>query len=100
MTDALRGWYRFVKTRRCSACGAWPPVEAAHVRVLLSDKTGVRLPRSHKGRAAWGCIPLCKECHLRQHEMGEEAFREENEMDYAAIVATNLVAHLVEGVTE
>jgi len=97
VTDALRAWYRYVKTRRCCACGEWPPVEAAHVRVLLSGKTGERLPRSHTGRAAWGCIPLCKPCHLRQHEMGEEAFREERGIDYAAIIATGLVEHLVEG---
>lgn len=90
-------WYRFVKTRRCAGCGEHPPVDAAHVRVLLSAKTGALLPRSHIGRAAFSCIPLCRECHSRQHEIGEEAFAAEKELDYGRVLATNLVAHYVEG---
>lgn len=67
------------------------------MRVLLSSKTGDVLPRSHKGRAAWGCIPLCKECHLRQHEIGEQQFAELTRLDYGAIIGTNLVRFFVEG---
>ena len=96
LSERLRGWYRFVKTRRCQACGAQPPCDAAHVRVLRSGKTGALLPRSHKGRAAWGCIPLCRDCHTMQHGMGEAAFAAEFELNYGQIVATMLVAHLVE----
>jgi len=67
------------------------------MRALLSSKTGDVLPRSHKGRAAWGCIPLCKECHLQQHEIGEQQFAELTRLDYGGIIATNLVRFFVEG---
>jgi hypothetical protein len=82
VSDALlRRWYGFVKSRPCLACGARGsgllPVEAAHVRVVVSFKTGDLLPRSHKGRAAWGCVPLCRRCHLEQHEVGERRFFED-----------------------
>lgn len=100
MTEELRAYYRFVKWQRCAACGALPPTEAAHMRVLLSSKTGMLLPRSHKGRAAWSCIPLCKACHLSQHEIGEVRFAEENGLDYGQIVSTLLVRFFVEGERE
>lgn len=99
LTADLKRWYGFIKTRTCAACGAQPPCDAAHVRVLRSGKTGMLLPRSHKGRAAWGCIPLCKECHLDQHDMGEAAFAADRELNYGQIVATLLVAHFVENET-
>jgi 5-methylcytosine-specific restriction endonuclease McrA len=93
---ALRDYYRFVKTRPCSACGKHGPCDAAHVRVLRSAKTGALLPRSHKGRAAWGCIPLCRDCHNAQHEMGEAQFAVDRELNYGQLVATLLVAHFTE----
>lgn len=92
----LMDWYHFTKSQECAACGAYPPTEAAHVRVMLSDKTGEVLGRSHKGRAAYGCIPLCKECHATQHEWGEARFAAMRELDYGRIVATNLVRFFVE----
>jgi hypothetical protein len=76
----LSRWYGFVRSQRCWACGSWPsgsvPVEAAHWRLVVSGKTGDLLPRSHRGLAAWGCIPLCRGCHLEQHRVGESAFVE------------------------
>lgn len=58
------------------------------------------MPRSHKTLAAYACIPLCKPCHLQQHEIGERQFQELHEIDYARIVATLLAEHFVEGRTE
>lgn len=82
MKPKLRNWYGFVKAQPCFSCGAFPtthnPVEAAHFRLLVSRKTGQLLPRSHQGEAAWGCVPLCRECHQRQHEGSERDFLEEN----------------------
>ena len=95
MKPDLKGWYEFVHSLPCAACGAHG-VEAAHMRVILSSKTGDRLPRSHKGRAAWGCLPLCKPCHLEQHTIGEYAFADEHRLDYTSIIATNLVRFFVE----
>lgn len=65
------------------------------MRCLLSSKTGDVLPRSHKGRAAWSCIPLCKQCHtgdgMSIHAMGERKFALMYSLSYCAIIATNLV---------
>lgn len=95
--EMLMRWYGWVKTRSCASCSEQPPTEAAHVRVMLSSKTGGLLGRSHKGRAAWACIPLCKKCHSMQHDMGETRFAELTGIDYGQVVATNLVRFFVEG---
>jgi hypothetical protein len=80
MSDALRGWYGFLRGLACVGCGSWGlvgcPVEVAHVRVVVSGKSGLVLGRSHKGLAAWGAVPLCRECHLVLHRVGEDAFFE------------------------
>ena len=52
------------------------PIEAAHVLTVVSKKSRSVMPRSHKGLAAWGCVPLCRSCHLELHEVGEDAFFE------------------------
>jgi len=98
VNEMLREWYGFVKWLPCCVpgCSEQPPTEAAHVRVMLSTKTGGLLGRSHKGRAAWACIPLCKEHHLEQHERGEFRFGQEQRLDYGQVVATNLVRFFVE----
>lgn len=102
----LRDWYAFVKWQRCCVpgCSEQPPCDAAHVRVLLSSKTGGLLGRSHKGRAAWAVIPLCKWHHQVStnsiHNLGEEEFALSNGLDYGSIVATQLVRFFVEGERE
>lgn len=79
---AQKRFYGFVKEQKCLGCGVFPtsgnPIEAAHVKLVVSGKTGRLLPRSHSGEAAWGCVPLCRSCHLTQHEVGEDAFFEGN----------------------
>ena len=61
----------------CSGCGRPGPSEAAHVR--LSDFGGVTVPESERGGtglkpADRHCVPLCRECHSRQHNKGERSF--------------------------
>lgn len=77
----VKRWYGFVKFQPCMACGTrgntGNPIEAAHFQLVVSGKTGDLLPRSHKTEAAWGAVPLCKECHTRQHTMREADFRGE-----------------------
>jgi len=82
VTPALiKRWYGYIKFQNCFSCGArgdgGNPIEAAHFRLVISGKTGDLLPRSHKTEAAWGAVPLCRACHLRQHTMSETVFREE-----------------------
>lgn len=77
---ALRRWYGYVKQQPCEGCGTLGthanPIEAAHLKLVVSKKTGELLPQGHTGEAAWGCIPLCQRCHKLQHEMGRKAFFE------------------------
>ena len=71
-----RSYYRIIKDQRCMCCGDYGthgnPIEAAHIESVLSQKTNMMMPRSHKGPAGWGAIPLCKRCHGLQHYEGDE----------------------------
>lgn len=72
-------YYAFVKAKPCLACGRLPepgkPNHADHLKPW-SEKLGGFGARSHKGLAAWYCVPLCPECHHKRHTMREEAFYE------------------------
>lgn len=57
----------FVRSFACSACGSQVAVECAHVR----NGTGGGI--SMKPSDRW-CISLCKECHAKQHRIGEKTF--------------------------
>lgn len=60
--------------RRCSClgCGMDPCGEAAHVR-MSSAAHGKRNALGAKPHDKWS-LPLCHDCHMRQHGQGEEAF--------------------------
>jgi hypothetical protein len=46
-------------------------IECAHVRCGTDGGTGI------KPSDKW-CVSLCKECHSRQHQIGEPAFEAEH----------------------
>jgi hypothetical protein len=66
-SPAHRAW---VRGHACSACGSMTAIECAHVRIGTDGGTGI------KPSDRW-CISLCKECHARQHQIGEAAFEKE-----------------------
>ena len=74
--NAPLDYYRLIKDMDCMSCGTYGthenPIEAAHIVSVLSNKTGDLWPRSHKGAASWGAIPLCKNCHALLHFEGNE----------------------------
>ncbi len=77
MSDSrLKKWYEYVAMRKCLVCNRWP-VEMAHIKLLISPKTGMELPR-RIGINKYAVIPLCEECHRTGiksiHNMGEEKF--------------------------
>lgn len=76
VVDRKRAFYGFVARKPCLRCGVYG-VEVAHVRVILSPKTGLLLPRRN-GLAEWGVVPLCADCHRHApdsiHNVGEEQF--------------------------
>lgn len=65
-SPAHRAW---VRGHHCSACGSASGIECAHVRTGTDGGVGI------KPSDRW-CISLCKECHARQHRIGERAFEE------------------------
>jgi hypothetical protein len=56
-----------VRGHACSACGSQSGIECAHVRTGTDGGVGI------KPSDKW-CISLCKECHARQHQIGEASF--------------------------
>ena len=57
----------YVRTFACSKCGETAGIEVAHVRIAGDGGMG-------KKPSDYYCVSLCKECHTRQHAMGERTF--------------------------
>lgn len=78
----VKRWYAFVKDQPCAACGfegdVSDPVEVAHVRCLISPKTGDVLPRSHHGLAAYSALPLHRSEHEELHRTGEQRWLDQH----------------------
>ena len=68
----------FVRSHACCACGASAAIECAHVRDGTDGGTGI------KPSDRW-CISLCRDCHSRQHQIGERAFEREAGIDMKAL---------------
>lgn len=72
----LKRWMDYVGARPCLICQVWP-VEVAHIAMLISPKTGLRLGR-RIGVNKWAVIPLCVKHHRTGsqsiHNMGEKEF--------------------------
>lgn len=51
----------------CLACGISGPTQAAHVRRGTDGGTGTKPSDKY-------AVPLCPECHVRQHRVGEVTF--------------------------
>ena len=70
-SPAHRAW---VRQHACSACGSTVAIECAHIRIGTDGGTGI------KPSDKW-CVSLCRDCHHRQHEMGEATFWQMVSMD-------------------
>jgi hypothetical protein len=66
-SPAHRAW---VRLHACCGCGSYTAIECAHVRNGTDGGT------SMKPSDRW-TISLCKDCHTRQHQIGEPAFERE-----------------------
>lgn len=83
MSESLSRFYQVVASYPCLRCGASPPSEVAHIQAVASTRVvGNFLPRSHRGMAAYGAIPLCPSCHRHAqdsiHASKEAEWLEEN----------------------
>lgn len=57
----------FVRSHACCACGATSAIEVAHVRLGSGAGMGQK-PDD------WNTVSLCRDCHNRQHTVGEATF--------------------------
>ena len=57
----------FVRSRVCSTCGETAGIEVAHVRLGSGAGMGQK-PDDFR------TVSLCRDCHRRQHEVGEATF--------------------------
>lgn len=84
----LKRWMDYVASRPCLICQGWP-VEVAHIMLLISPKTGMRLGR-RVGVNKYAVIPLCVKHHRSGpgsiHVMGETKFFEEHEISQEVLV--------------
>lgn len=68
----------FVRSHACCACGSMTAIECAHVRIGTDGGTGI------KPSDCW-TISLCRDCHARQHQIGETAFEREKNINMKAL---------------
>jgi len=57
----------FVRSHHCSMCESATAIEVAHVRLGSGAGMGQK-PDDHRA------VSLCRDCHHRQHQVGEETF--------------------------
>lgn len=57
----------FVRSHACSACRAVAAIEVAHVR----NGSGAGLGQKPDD---WRTVSLCRDCHCKQHQVGEQTF--------------------------
>ena len=57
----------FVRQLPCVVCGKAAPSEAAHVRSGSDGGTGMKPSDRYS-------VPLCADCHVLQHQFGEQRF--------------------------
>lgn len=74
-SPAHRKW---VRGHACCGCGSATAIECAHVRVGTDGGMGI------KPGDKW-TISLCKDCHSRQHQIGEQAFEKEAGINMKAL---------------
>lgn len=58
---------RHVRSFACCVCDADAPIEAAHVRLGSDGGMGFK-------PSDLFAVPLCRDCHQRQHTQGERTF--------------------------
>lgn len=67
----------FLRLQRCCACGAPPPVQAAHIRMSSLALGKREVGKAERPSDKWA-VPLCVACHMdgpeAQHRVGEKMF--------------------------
>lgn len=70
------GYLAWLRGRPCCVCGRAAPSDACHIR-FGSEAYGKRnVGLGEKPDDRWA-IPMCRECHTKQHSMNEQEFYRE-----------------------
>lgn len=79
-----RAFLIFVRKQYCCICGAYPPVQAAHIRMASIARGKRETGTGERPHDKWS-VPACSECHLDNpvsiHKMGEKTFWDYVELD-------------------
>ena len=68
----------FVRSHACCGCGSSTAIECAHVRDGTDGGMGI------KPSDRW-TVSLCRDCHTRQHQIGEASFEKERGINLKAL---------------
>lgn len=90
MNECLKKHYERLKLEPCVLCGAYG-VDVAHL-TPYSPKAKTWVARSHKGWRGFIAIPLCRSCHDRVHEIGEDAALSSVGIDRVYALAASYIA--------
>lgn len=60
----------WIKLQKCVACGSFP-VDPCHVKT-----------RGAGGKDEKNLIPLCRHCHIEQHQIGIKTFADKYKLDF------------------
>lgn len=69
----------FVRSHCCSVCHSDAGIEAAHVRIGSGAGMGQK-PDD------WRAVSLCRDCHRKQHEVGERTFWQQAGQDVEVLI--------------
>ena len=69
----------FVRSHACSVCHATAGIQAAHVRLGSGAGMG---QKPHD----WRAVSLCKDCHTKQHTIGEATFWKQAGQDVEVLI--------------
>ncbi len=74
----------YIRDQPCVVCDRPAPSDPHHVR-----------SRGAGGRW-YDCVPLCRACHGELHQLGQTAFCEERNLDFALLISGLLRRYLIE----
>ena len=70
-----REWQEWCRGHPCAVCGSTNDIEYAHFRHTDASVDGRTSPSSANQKPEYCGHPMCRRCHLLQHQRGYEALR-------------------------
>ena len=80
---------KFIRSQPCCVCNKPPQSEAAHVRAGNQGGMGLK-PSDYR------TVPLCHDCHAKQHSVGEGKFWDGTECKDPEVAITSMLLRRTE----